>query len=78
MGRTIRRARERQHLTQGDLAQRVVRLAEGAGVEATCDRSTVAHWERGTCRPGIRLWPHVASALGLNVEIFHMINEEAA
>lgn len=64
-GRIIKAARESElFMTQAELAQRITSLAEEAGVDITCDQSTISRWEKGQ-EPSLRVRPFVAKAVDI-------------
>ena len=62
MGQIILETRKREKMTQQELAKRV-------GV----DKSYISKIEKGVIEPGIAMFSHIASALGLSVELNHSI-----
>lgn len=66
-GREILRLRQNLGLTQADLADRIVRLADDPAI--TIDRASVARWESGRRKVALRYRPHVAAALEVDATL---------
>lgn len=69
-GKAIRRLRERQGLTQAQLADLIVSVGESVGDEdLTLHRSAVANWEKGRFKPAPRYRRHIARALAVDYDL---------